>query len=97
MAGPTERKLCGSNLELLGYVRHVVAVTASNATLYDPPLLRLVASGGGTVTLVLDGDDETDSTKYMTVTLTANVPLTGYAIRQVRATGTTATGIVGAR
>lgn len=96
MAGPTERKVCGTNLELLGYARKVTAVTASNVTLYDPPLLRLVASGAGTVILVLDGDDETDSTKYMTIALTANVPLTGYAIRQVR-TGGTATGLVGAR
>ena len=97
MAGPATRPLDGQLPGWTGPCRNVVAVTKSDATIYDPPLRSLVASGSGNVVLVLDGDDETDSTKYLTIALTANVPLTGYAIRQVRSTNTTATGFTGAK
>ncbi len=80
-----------------GHITKYVAVTKSNATIYDPPLRMLYSSAGGDVTIVLADDDETDSAKYITRTLVAGQELTFYAIRQVRSTGTTALGLEGGR
>ena len=96
MAGPATRLLDGEPTAWTGHARHVVAVTPSDATIYDPPLRALYVHVGGTVVLVLDGDDETDSSKYLTRTCAADTELTIYAIRQVRA-ASSASSITGAR
>lgn len=94
MAGPRERFYSGQRATLYGLARNGQAITASDATVYDPPLTRLRITGVGTVVIVLDGDDESDSAKRFTLTMAANSDLTGLLIRQVRA-ASTATGIIG--
>lgn len=68
-----------------------VAVTASDVTVYDPPLRGIVLGGSGLVALVF-ADAST-----MTMTLATGVlhPITG--ISKVMSTGTTATPIYGFR
>ena len=75
-----------------GHVRHSLGVIAlSDSTIYDPPMRVLEITGTGNLTVVLDGDDETDTNAQITLAVTAGTPLTYYAIRQARVTGSTAT------
>jgi hypothetical protein len=66
-----------------------VAVTASDATVYDPPLRGLYLNSVGTVALVF-ADDSTFSGSPAAGVIH---PFAG--IRKVMATGTSATGIYG--
>lgn len=75
----------------------VGTITPSDTTVYDPPLTMLYATGAGNVVLVYAADSETVAANYDTVAVSATSYLTGRAIRQVRATGNTATGIKGYR
>lgn len=68
-----------------------VAVTASDVTVYDPPLRGLYLNGAGTVAI-----------EFADLTTFSGSPATGVfhplaGIRRVLATGTTATGIYGFR
>lgn len=95
MAGPKNRLLDGAPPGWTGHARKTVgAITKSDVTVYDPPLRCLVVGGAGDVYILLDGDDEADSSKVFPVTCTANQRLTVFAIRQVRS-ATTATGLIG--
>lgn len=66
-------------------------VTKSDATIYDPPLRFLTATGAGDIALVLSGSAST-----ITLTVAANERITSLLISKVMSTGTTATGISGA-
>jgi len=74
-----------------GHVTHKVAITPSDTVVYSTPLRVLACLTSGTVTYVLSDDDTTVAGNYVTRTLVAGQELTYYAIKQVRATGTTAT------
>lgn len=68
-----------------------VAVTPSDATVYDPPLRGLYINGSGTISIVFwDG-----STFAGTPAAGVFHPIAGIA--QIRAAGTSATGIYGFR
>lgn len=78
-----------------GAVGHAVAITKSDATVYNPPLTWLYVGGAGNVAVLLQaqGDDNANA-----VTLTAppvGTIITGLAIRKVMSTNTTATLLVG--
>lgn len=77
----------------------VGTITASDVTVYDPPLrgLRVGAAGAGNVVLVYAGDDEAVAGNRETVAVSNGQLITGFLIRQVRATGTTASGLTGYR
>lgn len=73
-------------------IRHSFEVTPDDDTDLSPePVKAVMVSGAGDVALVLEKDGDSDARIF---TLAAGVPLTGFAIRRVKATGTTATGIV---
>ena len=63
----------------------------NNTDLSPHPVKAIMASGAGTVAVVLEKDSDDE---VRTFTLAAGVPLTGFSIRRVKPTGTTATGIV---
>ncbi|MEJ0017545.1 MAG: hypothetical protein WDN25_13460 [Acetobacteraceae bacterium] len=72
-----------------------LAVTKSDTTAYDPPLTALYVGGAGNVAIVAAGQVDADA-----VTLTAvpvGTTITGWAIRKVMATNTTATLLIGGR
>lgn len=96
--GPVNREIDGQYPGWTGPCRTTVgAITKSDATLYDPPLRRLYIGGAGNVVVVLDADDEAVSANYTVLAVAAAQILDGFAIRQVRSTNTTATGIIGFR
>lgn len=67
-------------------------ITKSDATVYDPPLKVVFATGAGNLALVLAGHP----TNVITVPVDANEKLSCFLISMVMSTGTTATGISGA-
>jgi len=92
------RALHGEHVSWIGHVREYLgALTPSDVTLYDPPIRMLTVAGTGNVVVVLDADDETVSANYVTIAVEATEILTEFAIRQVRSTSTTATGLKGFR
>jgi hypothetical protein len=73
-------------------IRHSFEVTPDDDNDLSPePVKAVMVSAAGDVALVLEKDGDSDVRIF---TLSAGVPLTGFASRRVKATGTTATGIV---
>jgi len=73
-------------------IRHSFEVIPNDTTDLSPgPVKAIMVSVAGNVELVLEKDGDSDARIF---TLAAGVPLTGFAIRRVKATYTTATGIV---
>lgn len=98
MAGPAQRPKSGRHASWGDEARETVgAVTPDNTAVFDPPLTRLYVGGAGNIVIVCDADDETDAAKRSTIAVTAGQVVRDFAIRQVRATSTTATGLIGFR
>ena len=68
-------------------------ITKSDATEYSPPLKVIWATGAGVITVMLADD----TTSVIAVPVDANEKLTMFRIKKVMSTGTTATGIYGAK
>lgn len=66
------------------------AITTSDVTEYDPPLEGLYIGVSGNVAVVLEKDSAPVTLLSVPIGL-----LTGFRIKQVYATGTTATNIIG--
>jgi len=71
----------------------IVAITPSDNTEYDPPLVGLMVGTSGTI-VVTNALDDSDATIPAGVAAAgAQIPLP--RIKKVKSTGTTATGLVG--
>lgn len=68
-------------------------VTKSDSTVYSPSLRAVWATGAGNLCLMLEGD----TTSVVTIAVEANQIIDKFLIRKVMSTGTTATGISGAK
>ncbi len=74
-----------------GPANHLVAVTKSDTTIYNPPLLALYVGGTGDVALLAVGD-----TAAVTLTgVPAGTVINWVAIQKVMSTNTTATLLYG--
>lgn len=69
--------------------RRLVSVTPSDSAVVSPPYRSFMVAAAGNVSVVA-----ADDTTPVTVYVAAGVPIP-IEVKQVRATGTTATGIVG--
>lgn len=82
------------NLEGIQLFERGVAITPSDATVYsNPPLRAVVVTGEGDVAIVLEDNDE----EIPFIGVAAGIVLPYRNIKQVKATGTTATVASGAR
>lgn len=70
------------------------AVTPSDTTVYDPPIAELLVTGAGDLALVDVSGNATTFTVSTAMIASGAFRLPG-AFKQVKATGTTATGIYG--
>lgn len=73
----------------MALITGTVAVTPSDTVNLTKEVQGFVASGAGNVVIVF-WDDTT-----LTIAASANVPVTGYQIKRINSTSTTATGIRG--
>lgn len=71
------------------------AITPSDTTIYSPPLRLVRIGGAGNICIVLQGDDENTAAHRTIVAVAAGEYLSTFAIKQIRATDTNATGIQG--
>ena len=74
----------------VGHATHYAGAVALD-TVYDPPLRVVEITGSGVLKVILDDDDETDAGAIATITVVAGTPLTYYAIREIKTTGSTGT------
>ena len=73
--------------------RHGATITPSDATVYNPPIMGFRVGGtAGDVAVVFADDELTDIVIIPSVQIGEKLP---YCVKQIRSTGTSATGITG--
>lgn len=88
---PAPALLDGQGKGWTGQVSHFLGtITKDDTVTYDPPIRVLEITGDGNLVIVTQDDDETASASRATIAVKSGDRLTYWAIRQVRATSSTA-------
>jgi len=77
---------------MLPYVKQSFDITPDDGDDIEVPVTRLYIEGAGDIAIVLELDDDSEA---IIITVSNFEVLTGFKVRKVLATGTTATGIKG--
>lgn len=79
------------NIYSTGIPSHAFSITPSDVSPLDECTLKLYIGTGGTISVVMNGDDPSSPVAFTV----ANNTFYSLAVSQVRSTGTSASGIVG--